>query len=83
MCQNKTPRTQKDLESICKEYGVELSGFVMQLLSKICKQTERISLANDCSRTSLRHNPFLWNSYIDLCNRGERPNPKDTFQIRN
>lgn len=83
LCQNKTPRTQKDLESICKEYGLELSGFVMQLLSKICKQTERISLANDCSRTSLRHNPFLWNSYIDLCNRGERPNPKDTFQIRN
>lgn len=83
LCNNKTPRTQKDLDVICKEYGEELSGFAMQLLSKICKQTERIPLANDCCRTSLRHNPFLWHSYVDLCNRGERPNPKDTFQIRN
>lgn len=83
MCSNKTPRSQKDLDLICKEYGLELSGFVMQLLSKICKQTERIQLANECSKTSLRHNPFLWHSFIDLCNRGERPNAKDIFQIRN
>lgn len=83
MCQNKIPRTQKDLDLICREYGIELSGYVMQLLSKISQRTERAALANLCSKTSLKHNPFLWNSYVDLCNRGERPNAKETFQIRN
>lgn len=82
MCQNKTPRNARDLDEICKEFG-ELGGFVMQLLSKICKQTERTPLANDCCRASLKQNPFLWNSFVDLCNRGERPNPKDVFQIKN
>lgn len=71
-----------DLEEICKEFG-ELSGFVMQLLSKVYKHTERASMANECCKASLKQNPFLWSSFEDLCNRGERPNPKDTFQIHN
>ncbi|KAG5682116.1 hypothetical protein PVAND_011495 [Polypedilum vanderplanki] len=83
LCNNRTPKTQKDLDAISKEYGIELSGFVMQLMSKICQKTERISLANDCCRESLKNNPFLWQSFNDLCNRGERPNVKDIFQIRN
>lgn len=82
LCSNKTFRTVRDLDDISKEFG-ELSGYVMQLLSKICKQTERMPLANDCCRASLKHNPFLWNSFVDLCNRGERPNVKDTFKITN
>lgn len=82
LCQNKTPNNTKDLDAICKEFG-ELSGYVMQLLSKIFKHTERVEMANDCCRLSLKHNPFLWHSFVDLCNRGERPNPKDIFQIRN
>ncbi|CRK97337.1 CLUMA_CG010730, isoform A [Clunio marinus] len=82
LCQNKSPKTISDLDEICKEFG-ELSGFVMQLLSKICKQTERAAMANECCRASLKQNPFLWNSFVDLCNRGERPNPKEIFQIRN
>lgn len=82
LCQNKSFRTARDLDDICKEFG-ELSGYVMQLMSKICKQTERIPLANDCCRASLKQNPFLWNSFVDLCNRGERSNVKDTFKITN
>lgn len=55
----------------------------MQLLSKVCKHTERADMANECCRASLRQNPFLWHSFVDLCNRGERPNAKDIFQITN
>lgn len=40
-------------------------------------------MANECCKASLKQNPFLWSSFEDLCNRGERPNPKDTFQIHN
>lgn len=82
MCQNKSPKTTKDLDEVCREFG-ELSGYVMQLLSKICKHTERAEMANECCRASLKQNPFLWHSFVDLCNRGERPNPKDIFQITN
>jgi anaphase-promoting complex subunit 3 len=82
LCQNKSPKTQKDLDEISREFG-ELSGYVMQLLSKICKQTERAAMATECSHASLKHNPFLWSSYVDLCERGERPNPREIFQISN
>lgn len=82
LCQNKSPKTPKDLDEICQDFG-ELSGYVMQLLSKICKHTERVSMANECCRASLKRNPFLWHSFVDLCNRGERPNPKEIFQIQN
>lgn len=81
LCQNKTPKTRADLDAICKEYK-ELAGYVMQLLSKIYKQTERDSFANDCCYASLKHNPFLWHSFVDLCNRGENPNAQEIFQIR-
>lgn len=53
----------------------------MQLLSKIYKQTERNAFANDCCYASLKHNPFLWHSYVDLCNRGEKPNAHEIFKI--
>lgn len=82
LCQNKSPKTLKDLEDVCKDFG-ELSGYVMQLLSKICKHTERPDMANECCRVALKQNPFLWHSFVDLCNRGERPNPKEIFQISN
>lgn len=82
LCQNKTPKTRADFDAICKEYN-ELAGYVMQLLSKIYKQTERNEFANDCCYASLKQNPFLWHSFADLCNRGESPNARDIFQIRN
>ena len=72
----------KHLDAICSEFG-ELSGFVLQLLAKICQYTERSAIANECSLRSLQTNPFLWQSYVDLCNRGERPDPKQIFQIHN
>lgn len=81
LCKNRAPKTREDLDSICKEYK-ELAGYVMQLLSKIYKQTERHSFANDCCYASLKQNPFLWHSFVDLCDRGERPNTREIFQIR-
>lgn len=70
------------MDAICNEFG-ELSGFVLQLLAKICQFTERAAIANECSQRSLQTNPFLWQSFVDLCNRGERPDPKQIFQIHN
>jgi anaphase-promoting complex subunit 3 len=40
-------------------------------------------MANECCRASLKQNPFLWHSFAELCNRGERPNAKEIFQITN
>lgn len=81
LSQNKILKV-KNLDDICREYG-EISCFVMKLLSKICQFTERSEIANECSKASLKQNPFLWQSFVDLCNRGERPEPKEIFQIIN
>lgn len=68
------------MDEICKEYG-EISGFVLQLWAQICQYTERTKMANECNKRSLKQNPFLWQSYADLCCRGEKPDPKQLFQI--
>ncbi len=73
---------EKNLDEVCKEFG-EISGFVLQLLAKICYYTERTKIGNECNKKSLNKNPFLWQSYADLCNHGEKPDPKQIFQISN
>jgi hypothetical protein len=51
------------------------------LLSKICQQTERTQLANEASHKVISLNPFLFQSFTDLCNRGEKPDPAQIFQL--
>uniref|UniRef100_U5EPH1 Cell division cycle protein 27 homolog n=1 Tax=Corethrella appendiculata TaxID=1370023 RepID=U5EPH1_9DIPT len=71
---------EKHLDEISKEYG-EIACFILQLLSKICQKTERTQLANEACRRALKLNPFLWQSFADLCNRGEKPDPNSIFQL--
>lgn len=62
----------RHLDEVAKEFG-DIGCFALELLSKICQKTERGKLANDASRKVVKLNPFLWQSYVDLCNRGEKP----------
>ncbi|XP_053673182.1 cell division cycle protein 27 homolog [Anopheles nili] len=70
---------QKHLDEIVKEFG-DIACFALELASKICQKTERAKLANDASRKAIKLNPFLWQSFADLCNRGEKPDPDSVFQ---
>ncbi|XP_055531084.1 cell division cycle protein 27 homolog [Wyeomyia smithii] len=70
----------RHLDEVAKEFG-DIGCFALELLSKICQKTERSGLANDASRKAVNLNPFLWHSFADLCNRGEKPDPNAIFQV--
>lgn len=38
-------------------------------------------MAAEANRRALKLNPFLWQSFADLCNRGQRPDAKQIFQF--
>ena len=71
---------QRHLDEIVKEFG-DIACFALELVSKICLKTERAKLANDASRRAVKLNPFLWQSFADLCSRGEKPDPDSVFQL--
>lgn len=68
------------LDEVTKEFG-DIACFALQLLAKICQKTERAAMAADASRRAIKLNPFLFQTFIELCDRGERPDPKQIFQI--
>uniref|UniRef100_A0A182TBV4 Uncharacterized protein n=1 Tax=Anopheles maculatus TaxID=74869 RepID=A0A182TBV4_9DIPT len=70
----------RHLDEIVKEFG-DIACFALELVSKICLKTERSKLANEASRRAIKLNPFLWQSFADLCSRGEKPDPDSVFQL--
>ena len=70
------PRTPDD---VAREFGA-LGGFALQMLGFVCARTERLGRAAELLRCSLKLNPFLWNSYVSLCNQGEKPDPQRVFR---
>lgn len=59
----------------------DVASFALQILAKICQRTERNDLANECSHMAIKLNPFLWQVFVDLCNRGAKPDPNKIFQL--
>lgn len=70
----------KHLDQLAKEFG-EVACFALQLIAKVCTQAERHEMAAEANHRALKLNPFLWQSFADLCNRGEKPDPKQIFQF--
>lgn len=70
----------KHLDQLAKDFG-EVACFALQLIAKVCTQAERHEMAAEANQRALKLNPFLWQSFADLCNRGEKPDPKQIFQF--
>ncbi|PSN43924.1 Cell division cycle protein 27 [Blattella germanica] len=70
----------RNLDELVSEFG-DQACFALQILGRICSQTERGSKAADAYLQALKLNPFLWHSFEELCNRGEKPDPARTFQV--
>lgn len=70
----------RNIDELISEFG-EHACFALQLFARICSQTERGPRASEAYRRALKLNPFLWHSFEELCNRGEKPDPVRTFQI--
>ena len=70
----------RSLDDLVLEFG-DQACFALQILGRICSQTERGSKAAEAYLHALKLNPFLWYSFEELCNRGEKPDPARTFQV--
>lgn len=68
------------VEDITKEYGEE-SAFVLQIIGRIYYKSERNPRGADSLRKSLIICPYLWQSFKELCDHGEKPDPTKIFQL--
>lgn len=68
------------VEDVVKEYGEE-SAFVLQIIGRIYYKSERTAKGADALRKSLKVCPYLWQSFKELCDHGEKPDPSKIFQI--
>ncbi|XP_063535657.1 cell division cycle protein 27 homolog [Cydia strobilella] len=71
-----------NIEVVASEFG-EQAPYALQLLAHIFNITERRSKATDALRKALSLNPFMWSSFADLCNLGEKVDPHQVFQMNN
>lgn len=68
------------VDDVMKEYGEE-SAFVLQIIGRIYYKSERNPRGADVLRKSLKICPYLWQSFKELCDHGEKPDPSKIFQI--
>ncbi|KAJ8716013.1 hypothetical protein PYW08_013298 [Mythimna loreyi] len=71
-----------NLDIVATEFG-EQAPYALQLLGKIYNITERRSKAAEAHRKALTLNPFMWKSFAQLCNMGEKIDPHQVFQMNN
>lgn len=70
----------KTMEELSIEYG-DLACFALQLLGLICARTERLARAAEAFKRSLKLNPFLWQSFVALCDQGDKCDPSKVFRL--
>lgn len=67
-------------EEVVTEFG-DTACFVLQLLGTCAAKTHRVELAIKCFEKSLKLNPFLWDSYEQICNLGGTLSPDEAFSF--
>lgn len=68
--------------SITAEFQ-EISGICLSTLATIYRRCHRLEHAVYFYRASLKRNPYLWSSYANLCQAGEKDSPDDYFKTTN
>lgn len=70
----------KNLEEIITQFG-EQACFSLQIIAKIYYKMMRTARGNEAHKLALKLNPFLWHSFEELCNVGEKVEPAKVFQL--
>ncbi|XP_034937332.1 cell division cycle protein 27 homolog [Chelonus insularis] len=70
----------KNLEEIIHQFG-DQACFSLQIIAKIYYKMTRTAKANEAHKLALKLNPFLWHSFEELCNVGEKVDPNKVFQL--
>jgi len=68
------------LDAIVAAFG-DSAPFACKLYGTICSETDRSQPAKDAYIKSLKLNPFLWESFSNVCNMGENVDPNSLFQV--
>lgn len=70
----------KNLDEIVSQFGDEAS-FALQIVAKIYYKMTKTQKGNEAHRLALKLNPFLWHSFEELCNTGEKVDANKIFQL--
>ncbi|XP_011338438.1 cell division cycle protein 27 homolog isoform X2 [Ooceraea biroi] len=70
----------KNMEEIITQFG-EQACFSLQIIAKIYYKMMRTARGNEAHKLALKLNPFLWHSFEELCNVGEKVDPAKVFQL--
>ncbi|XP_015119214.1 cell division cycle protein 27 homolog [Diachasma alloeum] len=70
----------KNLEDIVTQFG-DQACFSLQIIAKIYYKMMRTAKAIEAHKLALKLNPFLWHSFEELCNVGEKVDPSKIFQL--
>ncbi|XP_036145812.1 cell division cycle protein 27 homolog isoform X2 [Monomorium pharaonis] len=71
---------QLNLEDITTQFG-EQACFFLQIIAKIYYKMMQTTRGNEAHKLALKLNPFLWHSFEELCNVGEKVDPAKIFQL--
>ncbi|XP_028175323.1 cell division cycle protein 27 homolog [Ostrinia furnacalis] len=71
-----------NLDIVASEFG-DQAPYALQLLAKVYNITERRSKAAEAHRKALSLNPFMWKSFAQLCNMGEKVDTNQVFHLSN
>ncbi|CAB0034258.1 unnamed protein product [Trichogramma brassicae] len=70
----------KNFDEIINQFGDE-ACFSLQILAKIYYKMTRTAKGNEAHKLALKLNPFLWHSFEELCNTGEKVDASKVFQL--
>ncbi|XP_014206704.1 cell division cycle protein 27 homolog isoform X2 [Copidosoma floridanum] len=70
----------KNFDEIVAQFGDE-ACFCLQILAKVCYKMTRTAKGNEAHKLALKLNPFLWHSFEELCNTGEKVDAGKIFQL--
>lgn len=70
----------KNFDEIVSQFGDE-ACFALQIIAKIYYKMTRTAKGNEAHKLALKLNPFLWHSFEELCNTGEKVDANKIFQL--
>ncbi|KAJ8687753.1 hypothetical protein QAD02_023547 [Eretmocerus hayati] len=73
-------KQMKNFDEVVSQFGDE-ACFCLQILAKVYYKLTSVTRGNEAHKLALKLNPFLWNSFEEICNSGEKIDANKIFQL--